>query len=221
MHQGDATTELTSGISRRSFVQGAAWSVPVVASAVTMPQASASVASPFTISWGPVTPFSTLRYDDDTFVPVERMGNSLAYSALLVVASEPNASDLTVEFVTGASASGHTNHLGEFASGVGVWNLGPHPRVEWLEGDRTIRSLPVTSRFLIPANTLRSGDNMLPIAWKLTPTAIAYPGPFGRTGYDFRTTVTYEGQTVFSSYAQGNLTDSTEPVQLEANDIHG
>ncbi|WP_309127269.1 hypothetical protein [Microbacterium sp.] len=114
MHQGDAAIGPTSGISRRSFVQGAAWSVPVVAAAVAMPQVSA-----------------------------------------------------------------------------------------------------------IPANALRSGMNVLPVAWKLTPTAISYPGPFGRTGYDFTTTVTYEGQTVFSSYAQGNLADSTEPVQLEANDIYG
>ncbi|MGV2982226.1 hypothetical protein ACNPNP_00860 [Microbacterium sp. AGC85] len=45
-------TEENKGLSRRTVVKGAAWSVPVIAAAVATPLAAASV-TPATIAWGP------------------------------------------------------------------------------------------------------------------------------------------------------------------------
>lgn len=210
-----------AGLTRRSVVRGAAWSVPVVAAAIAVPAANASVNPPFTFMWDSVAPFARLLYNDESPVPAERLGASRAFSTLTIDALETNASDLTIEFVCGAITGGHTNYLGEYAAAVGVWKCGDAPRTMWVEGTREYNALPLTSGFVIPANTLSVGTNLFPLTWRLTTSNISYPGPYGPTKSGLTTTVSYEGAAIFTHAATGYFVDSTEPVQMEMNDIFG
>ncbi len=216
---GDGGRE-RAGVERRTFLHGAAWSVPVLAMATAVPAASAS-GSPFSFSWSGAGPSARVLYPDQEPVPSSRLGRSVLYSTFHINATETNTSDLTVAFVVGLVVTGHTNYLGMLVGAVGVLQLGGAQLTAWHAGTPVYNSLPVTSEFRIPANSLSVGANAFPLTWLVTGSQISYPGPFAKTGYSFSATVAYEGEPIFTDYANGYVVDSTDPVQLNHNDIFG
>lgn len=75
----------TSGVSRRAVAKGAAWSIPVVATAVAAPQAAASPGAPVVGNyyWNP-----SAQADDIQLTPAAG-GNVATFSAQISYLSEP------------------------------------------------------------------------------------------------------------------------------------
>ncbi|GAA2912762.1 hypothetical protein JOD62_002035 [Microbacterium keratanolyticum] len=141
-------TESTTGISRRTLVKGAAWSVPVLALAAATPMAAASTAAA-TVAW--TNAGQILR------LSVFNGGQVAGITALMTAPNQlsiqntttPIAGPLTIQIVSQYSSGLDLSLLGK-PRGVGVRTLSGYTASGWNESEGAVLvSVPVVGTPLL------------------------------------------------------------------------
>ncbi|MGX1694633.1 hypothetical protein ACWIBQ_04515 [Microbacterium keratanolyticum] len=191
----------TQGVSRRILIKGAAWSVPIVATAIAVPMAAAStpvqtecvtaVNAEFAYETAPVTaPHASMPYPSDPSRPLHQylLGQSYEMTSTTTItytgALPSKISDLSFDV-------GGTNWF--------IWSLAGTPTLSSTRGNMTVgtfeehsvatpelrRGMTTIYPIAVGSDDLVHPGDVLTLTWNLTAHGPSSPMPSGSSGYAY------------------------------------